>query len=92
VVRTGIALGADLVVDGEAAASAVLERLRTADASAGIRSIPWRGAVAAALAIAASVVLTISLRPTGHRPALPMADSAVVALLRELQSLDESQL
>jgi hypothetical protein len=93
VVRAGAALHAGMTIDAERMARTVAERLRTERPERSvIRRIPWRGTVIGLFAAAASVVLILSA-PQLQRPQSGSAsDTAALAILPELQRLDEGQL
>ena len=93
IVRTGVSLGAGSVVDVERITAALLERMRAAPPESGaIRRLPWRGTASGLLAAAASIVLILSA-PRLQRPRSGTgSDSAALAMLPELQGLDDGQL
>jgi hypothetical protein len=94
-VSTGVALGADLRIDGAAIANHVVERLRhEGDIERPVRRIPWRGGAIGLVAAAAAAILIIAISRTPDRPAGSVAAvaEAPVAILPELQNLTEQQL
>lgn len=94
IVRAGIGLYAGTVVATDRIAEAVTTRLRGAPPERSvIRRLPWRGGVIGLLAAAASVVLILSA-PRLQRPRSGSANDTATALaiLPELQALDEGQL
>lgn len=92
VVQAGVVLHADLAVDADRIADRVLALLREAPAEPiAVRRLPWRGAALGLLAAAASVVLVLSA-PTLRHGAAGVDTLNTIALLPELQSLDDRQL
>jgi hypothetical protein len=94
IVGAGIALEAGTVVAADRIAATVMARLRAVPtARSVIRCLPWRGGVIGLLAAAASVALIVSA-PRLQRPLSGSAGETAMALavLPELQALDESQL
>lgn len=94
VVQAGAQLHAGLTVDATRAADAVAARLRAAPVERGIIGrIPWRGAMVGLVAAAASVAILLSTPSSAGRPPAGTIDSATaVAILPELQGLDDAQL
>ena len=91
-VQTAHKLHADLVVDTDRVASAVLSRLRTEPvATETVRRIPWRGGLIGLIAAAASVVVMLS-PPRRPLRDVPVAEPEVAIVLPELQALDDSEL
>lgn len=93
-VQAGATLHQGLVVDAQRASDGVLARLRAeAPRPSLIRRLPWRSGLIGLLAAAASIAIIIIGTPR-HSPAAPgLADSAeALAILPELQGLDDSQL
>jgi hypothetical protein len=93
IVRAGAGLHADTVVSADRIADAVLTRLRaTPPEPRAIRRIPWRGTVVGVIAAAASVILVLGAPRLRAPGASGMSDSATLAVLPELQGLDDGQL
>jgi hypothetical protein len=94
-VSAGVALGAGLRIDSAAIADQVVERLRRErDVDRPVRRIPWRaGAIGLIVAAAAAIVMvTISRTPDHASTSVTAPADAPVAILPELQNLDEQQL
>lgn len=94
IVRAGTVLAGDTVVAPELIAQAVSNRLRSdAGSQLVIRRLPWRGGLIGLIAAAASVILVVNvIQHNGSRPRLARDTVAAVAMLPELQGLDEGQL
>ncbi len=94
VISHGASLGSAVEVDAERIADVVVQRLRAAaPVTRPIRRLPWRGAIGAAVAIAASVALIFSVPHVPTRRAVGGTDSAAtMAILPELQRLDDRDL
>ncbi len=93
IVRTGAGLHADMVVSADHLAAAVMTRLREAPPEPlPIRRIPWRGTVVGLIATAASVILVLGAPRLRAPGASGMSDSATLAVLPELQGLDDGEL
>jgi hypothetical protein len=92
-VRTGAGLQANRVIATDRIAELVTVGLRQpVSVSRPVRRLPWLGTVVGLLAAAASVVLILAA-PRPQRPEPRAAgDTAALALLPELQALDERQL
>jgi len=94
IVQAGAGLRAGMVVAVDRIADHVSARLREAPPQhSAIRRLPWRGSIIGLLAAAASVVLILSApRLERPRPGSASDTATVLALLPELQALDERQL
>jgi hypothetical protein len=93
IVRAGAGLHAETVVSADRVASAVMTRLREAPPEPrAIRRIPWRGTVVGLIAAAASVILVLGAPRLRAPGANSMSDSATLAVMPELQGLDDGQL
>ena len=93
VVKAGVALHRDHLVATDRIAQTVVSRLRTETVAAReIRRLPWRGTVIGLLAAAASVLIVVYAPRSGASRGMERADTAIAALLPDLQRLDDSQL
>lgn len=93
IVQAGASLHAGVHVDVERVTQAVMARLRETPGEPGVLArIPWRGSIIGLLAAAASVAVILSA-PRLERPAASGAsDTMALAVLPELQGLDEIEL
>ncbi|MGH7523380.1 MAG: zf-HC2 domain-containing protein [Gemmatimonadales bacterium] len=94
IVDAGMRLDAGVVVASDRVARELTDRLRVngVDGRA-VRALPWRGAVVGLLAAAAAAVLVLGVfRRQGTPPRVVGDTAAAVAMLPELQGLDEAQL
>jgi hypothetical protein len=94
IVRAGMLLHEDTGIVAERVARSVSGRLREPDGSGRIIGrLPWRGAAIGLIAAAASVLLIVGVvHRDRSRPGVAGDTVVAVAMLPELQGLDESQL
>ncbi len=94
IVDAGMRLDAGVVVAPEGVFRTLIERLGVSAAeSRAVRALPWRGGLVGLLAAAAAVVLVLGVFRRDREPLHVVGDTAAaVAMLPELQGLDETQL
>ena len=93
IVRAGAGLHADTIVPADRIATLVMTRLREAPPEPrAIRRIPWRGTLVGLIAAAASVILVLGAPRLRTSGSTGISDSATLAVLPELQGLDDGQL
>jgi hypothetical protein len=94
IVQAGLQLHAGLTLDSAQTADAVVTRLRAAPHGRGIiHRIPWRSGLVGLVAAAASVAIIFSTPKSATLPPIGVIDSAAaIAILPELQGLNDTQL
>ncbi|MGH7584563.1 MAG: hypothetical protein ACREL5_15220 [Gemmatimonadales bacterium] len=90
-VRAGAALHAGLIVDADRVAGAVVARLRAVE-PAEPRRLPWRGALVGLAALAAGLLLVVSVPRRAPTEFAVAPDTGGIMILPELEALTQVEL